>query len=324
MIRMKSIQIRFLFICFHSSILIAQQEITFTQFHQAQQLFNPAAVGFTEQSLIQFFNRTQWINLEGAPITQAYSLRGFAKNKNLGWGLNFLQDKIGPLEQTTASWDISYHLVLNRDAHVLAIGLKLSAQNFSLNQDILTFQDSGDSFFDVSNYGQFKPNIAFGLKYQRKDFFLSLSITFMLDSSEFKTVRHYYFNTGAQVKFNELWTAKPNILLRQVQNSPTSFDFNFLVYFQDRFWLGPSWRGRFLYSSKIESHAPANGIIGGLNINPSLNVGYSYSRLRGKIFSNGNTGTHEFYLKYAFKTKEEKQEKEIGTENKVDTKVQRQ
>lgn len=320
---MKSIQIRFLFICFYSSILIAQQEITFTQFHQAQQLFNPAAVGFTEQTLVQFFNRAQWINLAGAPGTQAYSLRGFARRKNLGWGVDFFQDKIGPLEQITASLDISYHLVLNREAHVLAVGLKLSTQNFNFNQDILAVRDPGDTFFDASNYGQFQPNVGFGLRFQRPNFYLSLSIPFMIASAQFKTVRHAYLSTGAQIRVNELWALHPNILLRQVQNTPMSYDANLLVHYQDQFWLGPSRRGRFLYSTVIESYAPAYGIIGGLNVNPSLRIGYSYSKLRGNFLSNGNTGTHELYLGYAFKSKEENQEKDIGTKNKVDTKVQK-
>ncbi|MGC6422843.1 MAG: PorP/SprF family type IX secretion system membrane protein [Flavobacteriaceae bacterium] len=321
---MKLIQSRYLFICFYSSMLLGQQEITFTQFHQARQFFNPAAVGFTNQTLAQFFNRAQWINLEGAPNTQAYTIRGFVPKNNLGWGVDFFQDKIGPLEQVTASLDLSYHLLLNREAHILAVGLKFSAQNFNFNTDILAVQDPGDTFFDASNYGQFQPNIGFGLRYQRPHFYLSLSVPFMLDSEQFETVRHAYLSTGGQIKLSELWALHPNILLRQVQNAPASYDTNLLIYYQDRFWLGPSRRGRFLYSSTIESYAPASGIIGGLAINPSLSVGYSYSRLTGKFFSNGNTGTHELYLEYAFKTKEENQEKAIGTENKAATKVQRQ
>ena len=90
---MKLIQSRFLFICFYSSMLWGQQEITFTQFHQARQFFNPAAVGFTNQTLAQFFNRAQWINLEGAPNTQAYTIRGFVPKNNLGWGVDFFKIK---------------------------------------------------------------------------------------------------------------------------------------------------------------------------------------------------------------------------------------
>ena len=220
--------------------------------------------------------------------------------------------------------DISYHLEINRDAHILALGLKLSAQNFNFNNDLLSVRDPGDSFFDTSNYGQFQPNIGFGLRYQRPAFYLSLSVPFMLPSEQFKTVRHTYLSTGGKIKISEQLALHPNILLRHVKNTPISYDANLLIYYQDRFWLGPSSRGRFLYTNTIESYAPAFGIIGGLVLNTNLNVGYSYSKLSGKFFSNGNTGTHELHLRYAFKTREENKEKDIGTKNKIETKVQRQ
>jgi hypothetical protein len=62
----------------------------------------------------------QWVNIEDVP----HLLLGHAPTgNNVGLGLSFISDKIGPVTEQNVYGDFSYTLKLN-DTHRLALGLK--------------------------------------------------------------------------------------------------------------------------------------------------------------------------------------------------------
>jgi hypothetical protein len=53
-------------------------------------------------------HRTQWVGLDGAPVTNTASINTPLNNSNLGLGISIINDKIGPTDENTISADLSY------------------------------------------------------------------------------------------------------------------------------------------------------------------------------------------------------------------------
>ena len=54
-------------------------------------------------------HRTQWVGLDGAPVTNALSFNTPINDSNIGIGLSFVNDRIGPtVENAHFGADVSY------------------------------------------------------------------------------------------------------------------------------------------------------------------------------------------------------------------------
>ena len=86
----------------------AQQDAQYTQYMYNTININPAYAGSRGVMSIFGLHRTQWVGLDGAPVTNAVSLNKPINNSKLGIGLSFVNDRIGPTDENTISADISY------------------------------------------------------------------------------------------------------------------------------------------------------------------------------------------------------------------------
>jgi len=73
----------------------AQTEPMYSQYMFNMLGVNPAYAGSREASSFNFFQRSQWIELQGAPQTTSFSFDQSILNKRAGWGIQFYDDKIG-------------------------------------------------------------------------------------------------------------------------------------------------------------------------------------------------------------------------------------
>src|SRR5690606_33440650 len=91
LIRMKKLYIAIItFMVFlKAPVLMAQQEIQFTQYIFNTLSVNPAYAGYKEQWFAQMALRNQWVGLEGAPKTGQFSIDGILSpiSRNVGLGL---------------------------------------------------------------------------------------------------------------------------------------------------------------------------------------------------------------------------------------------
>ena len=83
-------------------LLFSQQEASFSQYMFNQQLINPAYVGAQSYTQLSILNHSQWLNIEGAPETQALSV-GTKLSKKIGIGFSAFNDRIGPARNTSSS-----------------------------------------------------------------------------------------------------------------------------------------------------------------------------------------------------------------------------
>ena len=73
----------------------AQQDSQFTHYMYNTININPAYAGSRGVTSIFGLHRTQWVGLDGAPSTNAFSINTPIQNSRLGLGVSFVNDKIG-------------------------------------------------------------------------------------------------------------------------------------------------------------------------------------------------------------------------------------
>ncbi|HEU4496217.1 MAG TPA: PorP/SprF family type IX secretion system membrane protein, partial [Flavobacterium sp.] len=121
----------------------AQQDAQYTQYMYNTININPAYAGTRGVLSIFGLHRTQWIGLDGAPATNAFSASAPINSTKLGVGLSAVNDRIGPTEENTISADISY-TVKTSETFKLSFGIKGTANLFSLDSSKLNPADAGD------------------------------------------------------------------------------------------------------------------------------------------------------------------------------------
>ena len=270
----------------------AQQDAQYTQYMYNTINVNPAYAGSRGVMSIFGLHRTQWVGLDGAPVTNAFSLNTPINNSNLGIGLSFVNDKIGPTNDNTISADLSYTVPMNED-YKLSFGIKASGNVFNLDVNRLNPADANDP--NLQNFNsKFSPNFGAGVYLHSDKLYFGLSVPNFLQESKyndndvavfqermnFYVIGGYVFEISPSVKF------KPAFLSKMVTGSPLQIDASANFLFFDKLMLGGAYR----WDAAVSALA-------GFQVTDGLFIGYSYdmdtTRLR-----NYNSGSHEVFLRF--------------------------
>lgn len=269
-----------------------QQDSQFTQYMYNTININPAYAGSRGAMSIFALHRTQWVGLDGAPTTNTASINTPINNSNLGLGVSFVNDKIGPTNENTISADLSYSIQTSANFK-LSFGMKATANIFSLNVNKLNPVDQGDpQFQNLKNV--FTPNIGAGIYYHSDKAYLGLSIpnfiqTNRYDDNEvaiFKEKINYYliggyiFDLSSDIKF------KPAFLTKLVEGSPLQVDVSANFMFIEKVVVGVAYRWSAAMSAMV-----------GFQVSNGLYIGYGYD-LETTNLENYNSGSHEIFLRY--------------------------
>ena len=275
----------------------AQQEANFSHYMYNHQAVNPAYVGSRGVTNLTSVLRSQWVGIEGAPETQTLTFATGVSPKNLGFGLSILNDKIGPLSNTSFDVDLSYHLRLNRKNHRLAVGLKAGVLNYALNADLINTLTPNDQAFVLDSDQNLLPNLGFGFYYYTQNFYLGAAIPRLLSHDEFGLERHAYVITGTLLKLTDVFMLKPSLLLKQTK-TVVGYDFSVLGIVNERFWLGGQLRNNF-NSDTFQSFAGTGvSALLGIQLGENFSLGYAYG-FPSSILNKGlNATTHEIFLRY--------------------------
>lgn len=281
----------------------AQQEASFSLYMFNHQSINPAYVGATGYSQITVGSRNQWDGILGAPVTHAVSVSHLFKNKNLGFGISSINDKIGPTERVNIAADMAYHLKLNAQGLKLGVGLKFSSRSLQLDTSLLTYIDSNDPFLGISQDYNFSPNVGFGLYLQNKNFYFGVGVPYFIEDEELYLQRNFYAIGGALINVGSFLKIKPSILLQKTESLPLVYDNSVLFSINDIFWIGPQHRSNIKNGLPNQNTAGFFGGFMGVNISQNLSIGYAY---QGAL-ANANIGitntSHEILLRYQFSPK---------------------
>ncbi len=275
--------------------LFAQHTLQFTQYEFNTVAFNPAYAGTREDINATLLNRNQWVNVDGAPVTQTFTGDTNIPGSNVGVGLSFINDKIGFENTTYAYADISYTVMFN-NYHRLSLGLKAGATKYSLDSELLMDSDAiNDSYIDnISN--EWQPNFGFGIYYRSDNWFLALSSPKVINSipttSKVHTKTSKYINlyiTGGYI-FNLSRSLKLKttslVALRTDNTKDVAYNLTASFLINDNLTIGGSYR-----------IGDAVGLLTTVNIFDNLKAGYAYEYNTSKL-GNSSVGSHEVFLNY--------------------------
>jgi type IX secretion system PorP/SprF family membrane protein len=283
-------------------LLFSQQEASFSQYMFNQQLINPAYVGAQSYTQLSILNHSQWLNIEGAPETQALSM-GTKLSKKIGIGFSAFNDRIGPARNTSSSIDFAYHLKLNENNLKLGLGLKMSGRLNSLDLSGISTVQSGDNLFTFQSQNELNLNFGAGFYIYSPNFYLGMGVPFLLEESTFNIQRNFYVITGGIFSLSETIQLKPSFLIQKTAEIETIYDNSIWLVFNDRFWIGPQYRA--LLKNAIPSRKAGGyfGAIAGIYISKSVSLGYAYQGAIGNQSLGITNTSHEIMLRFQFLSK---------------------
>lgn len=289
-----------------SGAIYAQQDAQFTQYMYNTVNVNPAYAGSRNSMSVFALHRTQWVGLDGAPVTNQASINTPIEGSNIGLGLSILNDKIGPSDESDISVDFSYSIKTS-DRYKLSFGLKATANLLNIDFNKLSQYDSGDNIFSVNVDNKLSPNIGVGLYYHSDDTYIGISAPNLLETRHFDRYAgsgsnshiatekiHYYLIAGHVFDLSGSVKFKPSLLTKLVQGAPLQVDVsgNFLI--NEKFMAGIAYRWSAAVSAMV-----------GFQVSDSWFIGYGYD-LETTRLANYNSGSHEIFLRYELFNKYDK------------------
>ena len=276
---------------FTAIVSFAQQDAQFTQYMYNTININPAYAGSRGALSIFALHRTQWVGLDGAPVTNAVSMNTPLNGSNLGLGVSIINDKIGPTHENTISADLSYTIPTS-ETFKLSFGIKATANIFDLDVSRLNPVDDDPSLHDFSN--KFTPNIGAGVYLHSDKAYVGFSIPNFIESNRyddnevaiFKEKINYYLIAGYVFDMNDYIKFKPAFLTKVVGGAPLQVDVSGNFMFNNKFVVGVAYR----WSAAISAMA-------GFQVSDGMYIGYGYDHETTNL-KHYNSGSHEIFLRY--------------------------
>jgi len=284
----------------------AQQDAQYTQYMYNTVNINPAYAGSRGVLSIFGLHRTQWVGIDGAPVTNSFSLNTPIQNSNIGFGVSVINDRIGPSDETSISADVSY-TINTSEKYKLSFGVKATANLLNIDFTRLSIYDVGDALSQYNIDDRFSPNIGAGIYYHSNKSYIGLSVPNFLETKHFDKGQnvyssnsiasekmHYYLIAGHVFDLSSNVKLKPTLLTKMVKGAPLQVDLSANFIFNERFHLGGAYRW-----------SAAGSLMAGFQVNSNWFIGYGYDMEVTKL-ANYNSGSHEIFLRYEFAKKYDK------------------
>ncbi|SEG32984.1 PorP/SprF family type IX secretion system membrane protein [Flavobacterium urumqiense] len=276
---------------FTAMVSFAQQDAQFTQYMYNTININPAYAGSRGVLSIFALHRTQWVGLDGAPVTNTVSINTPLNANNLGLGISVINDKIGPTHENTISADLSY-TVPTSETFKLSFGIKATANLFDLDVSRLNPADDDPSLHDYSN--KFTPNIGAGVYLHSDKAYVGFSVPNFIETNRyddneiaiFKEKINYYLIAGYVFDLTNDIKFKPAILIKMVEGAPLQADVSANFMFNNKFVVGVAYRWSAALSAMV-----------GFQVSEGLYIGYGYDHETTNL-NHYNSGSHEIFLRY--------------------------
>lgn len=244
--------LRFILFLFLPSVsacsLFAQQDPQYSMYMFDKMAINPAAAGSKDATQATLISRDQWMAIPGAPQTNALMLEAPFSSQKVGWGLEFMNDNVGPTSSSSIQANYAYHLHLFTGQ--LSMGLGIGVYDYDINFAKINYKDGSDPMNTYANSQKIVPNADFGLYYYSNTFYVGASFNHLIqgqqtsnspvDSADFRP--HAYFMVGKGYELSQNVLFSPSIIAKFAQNAPATADFNADFLLQEKLWLGAGYR----------------------------------------------------------------------------------
>jgi type IX secretion system PorP/SprF family membrane protein len=275
----------------------AQQDAQYTQYMYNTIVVNPAYAGSRQTMSIFALHRTQWVGIEGAPVTNSFSINTPINQSNVGLGLSVVNDQIGPSDENNIALDFSYTIPASAN-YKMSFGLKASAN--LLNVDFTKLdQYPGDPIFEENVDNKFSPNIGVGFYLHSDIGYIGLSAPNLIETEHFDKSAtsgseshiatekiNYYLIAGYVFELSPSVKFKPSLQTKYVEGSPLQVDVSANFMMNEKFVAGLAYRWSAAMSAMV-----------GFQVSDSWFIGYSYD-FDTTALANYNSGSHEIFLRY--------------------------
>ncbi len=275
----------------------AQQNAQFTQYMFNGLAINPAYTGMDDALNLTFLNRSQWLSVDGAPVTQTLTAHTLFSKSKLGIGLSLLNEKIGVHRNQKVTGSAAYHLSVSQKG-VLSFGLQgglniLDSNYGSLNSTSTTV----DPQLANASISQTYFNLGLGFYYRSPKFHIGFSLPDLIpqrftvnDTASITWQKAQYFLFSKYtITLNDNLQLEPGVLVKYKPGLPLSYDLNACLVIKQALTLGVSFRK----SESVDFLLKAQ-------LTPQLQFGYSYDFVTGEV-SSLSRGSHELMISYLFK-----------------------
>jgi type IX secretion system PorP/SprF family membrane protein len=286
-----------LFLC-NSCQLTAQQDEQLSLYNYNPLYYNPAYAGSREALSVVSLGRFQWINFDGAPNTQFFTVHAPVLGQALGMGVNLVNDRIGSRQRTAVYYNASSGIRLNEKNDRLAFGMSFGIDAMAYDFTNLAVHDITDPFYG-QQISTTKGNVGAGLYYYSDDHYIGISSprileTKALDNANVMTTlnqRHFFITAGKVLDINSVVKFKPTTLIKMTPDAPLTFDVNTNFMLYERFWLGTFYR--------FHESVGLNFVY---NYKNWIHIGYGYDFPINRLI-NYQSGSHEVILQFDIRPK---------------------
>jgi type IX secretion system PorP/SprF family membrane protein len=283
--------------------VFAQQIGMYSHYFYKPMVYNPAFAGSDDAPNAMLVSRAQWTNFKGAPQLTLFTADGNILDKKVGLGLSLISDRKGITNKIGGTFYYAYHLKLNDDMHLsLGASLSVADQSIDFSRALVETPTDPTLYADAQHKTAFDASA--GLVFSWKDLKIGAGVPQLIgnklksvnyvDSSNvhayYTQVRHYMIS--AQYKYFILKdkgiSVNPLVLVRFVPGSPFQFDGTVNFDWQDRLWVGATYKSSYAVAANL-----------GFALHKQLSVGYSYDVILGNLGKYAGIA-HEIMVNFKF------------------------
>jgi type IX secretion system PorP/SprF family membrane protein len=267
----------------------AQQTPQFTQYMFNTISVNPGYAGSREALTIVGLHRSQWVGMDGGPTTQTFSVHSPLRNEKVGVGFSFINDKLGYENFSYLYADFSYTINLSQETK-LAFGVKGGFSYYKVDEALFDDPDVYNDPYFQEKLNRWTPNIGAGIYVHQPRWYVGVSSPKLIENDynelgnyvSFEQI-HFYTIAGYVFDLND------SGLVKLTKGSPASYDATLSFLFNDKLWVGGSYR--------FEDSA---GALVSFQLSKQLTIGYAYDYPISDL-KPYTSGSHEIMLMFDFK-----------------------
>lgn len=277
---------------------IAQQDEQMSLYMYNQLYYNPAYAGSRDALSAIAIARFQWVNFDGAPRSQWFSIHAPLMQRYLGIGVHAVNDRIGNRSRTAIYGDLSGSVPVSKKGGRVALGVSVGADIVGYDFSEVQVIDESDPYFGEV-FTDTKPNVGAGLYYYGDRHYIGISSPRLLEaqSNNFDTLitrlnsRHFFVSGGYIFDLNSVLKLKPSALIKYTPNAPLTIDVNATMLMYDVVWAGLMYR----FNESMGVHVL-------VDIKKTLGIGYNYDfPING--LRTYQSGSHEVFIRYDLRPK---------------------
>jgi len=290
------------------SLTFSQQTAQSNLYTHNKYSFNPAYSGASGCTEVNFSHLNQWVKVDGAPNTNFLSANTRI-GKSLGLGANIVVDRLGMLQNVSASGSVAYGLTFAKH-HEVRLGVSAGYFQMRVDPSSAIAFDAGDNIIDGGVQTSNSITTDAGILYRFKGLELSFASKQLIETrSKFNypnlegygLKRHFVGYAGYGIVMNKRFTLTPSVLYKGLNNT-NQFDINADLNYNDFIYGGLGYRTEVGVVARI-----------GVRIRKMFFIGYAYEIPIQNIASKG-AGSHEIALGLKFCKKDKETPNDLLTD----------